>query len=103
MNGWSKGNSHELKTGSFSKRDFEEIKNRHNRTPAVFNCVGLLINGSAGRWSDYPLFSHPRIFIFCWELFIKAPESHIVCCRTREARRSLKYQAAAHATLYVVV
>lgn len=47
-----------------------------HRNPGVsrFRCVGLLANGSPGRWPDYPLFSLPRVSIFlsAAELF-KAP------------------------------
>jgi len=42
-------------------------KCRRNRTPLVFNYVGLLIDGSPGRWPSYPSFSHPMIFISCHE------------------------------------
>jgi hypothetical protein len=48
----------------------ENEKSRRNRTPLVFHCVGLLLNGSSGRWLDYPLFSHPRLSHFRRELIL---------------------------------
>jgi hypothetical protein len=45
----------------------ETKKSRHNRTPAVFDCIGLLSNGSAGRRPIYPLFSRPKTLLFCQE------------------------------------
>jgi hypothetical protein len=50
-----------------------------NPETAGFNCVGLLINGSSGHLPDYPLFSHPKIQIFWWELIlVKAPLTPII-------------------------
>ena len=33
-----------------------------------FICVGLLVNGSSGRWPEYPLSSHPKTSILRREL-----------------------------------
>ena len=44
----------------------------------MFDRVGLLINGSPGRWSDYPLFSQPMTSIFCRELlYVRLRKQHI--------------------------
>jgi hypothetical protein len=40
---------------------WNDKKSRRDRTPMVFDRVGLLSNESPGHWPDYPLFSHPRI------------------------------------------
>ena len=48
----------------------ETKKSRRRRTPAVFNCVGLLTNWSSGSCPDHPLFSHPRTSTFARNCFL---------------------------------
>lgn len=57
-----KGKSFQWMRQKGTAADFEgNKKSRHNLTPVVFDCVGLLNNGSSGYRPDYPLVSLPRL------------------------------------------
>jgi len=79
----------------FEKRCSDETKKADAIESRGFglNCVGLLVNGSFGRWPNYPLFSHPRTLIFCGELiYLMLHERHIVPILSGDARELLKAQ-----------
>ena len=69
---WS--NERNRLTAGIPQNNSLQQKSRRNRTPAVFHCVGLLINGSPGHRPDYPLLSHPRTAVSAGSQFI--PELH---------------------------
>jgi hypothetical protein len=58
------GLAHQSGACPFRNSALRNKKSRRKRTPAVFNCVGLLVNGCFGCWPNNPLFSHPKSSIF---------------------------------------